>query len=110
VKFSKALLGTALAAACALAVASAQARPAQLVTNGPQRDLGDTSGWSAHQNVIESERYDRLVETNPAFRAARERKECGPVTDPQLHAQCVASFNTYEGANTYGGSSVTEPY
>jgi hypothetical protein len=53
------------------------------------------TNWSAHQNVINSQRYTRLVETDPAFRAERMRKECGPITDPQLHAQCIASFNKY---------------
>jgi hypothetical protein len=52
--------------------------------------------WSARRNVIESAHYDRLLETNPGFRQARMRKECGPVTDPQLHADCLASFNQDE--------------
>jgi hypothetical protein len=94
VKYRKTISGAALAAASALAIAAAQAAPAQLVTNGPQAN--PVGGWSARQNVIQSHRYDRLVERNRRFRAARERDECGPVTDPQLHAQCVASFNTYE--------------
>jgi hypothetical protein len=69
----------------------------QVVTNGPQTNPGDVSpNWSARQNVIESARYDRLLETNPGFRAARVRKECGPITDPQLHASCLASFNQDE--------------
>jgi hypothetical protein len=45
---------------------------------------------TARQNVVQSERYDRLLETNRAFRQARMRKECGPITDPQLHQQCLA--------------------
>jgi hypothetical protein len=94
VKYRKTILGAALAAASALAIAAAQAAPAQLVTNGPQAN--PAGAWSAHQNVIESHNYDRLVETNRSFRAARERDECGPVTDPQLHAQCIASFRRYE--------------
>jgi hypothetical protein len=78
------------------------------MTNGPQTNPGDVSpSWSARRNVAESERYDRLVETNRAFRQARERKECGPITDPQLHQQCVDSFAQYEpsGAATGYGSS-----
>jgi hypothetical protein len=67
------------------------------VTNGPQANPGDFSpSWSARQNVIESRNYDRLLETNPAFRQARIQKECGPISDPQLHAHCVASFNRDE--------------
>jgi hypothetical protein len=30
--------------------------------------------------------------TNPAFRAKRIAQECGPVTDPELHQSCLASF------------------
>ena len=51
--------------------------------------------WSAQRNVVESEQYDRLLKTNPAFRQARMRKECGPITDPQLHHQCLESFARY---------------
>src|ERR1700757_3068414 len=70
-----------------------------VVTNGPQTNPGDMSpSWSARQNVIESQRYDRLLETNRGFREARMRKECGPITDPQLHQSCVASFAQYEPA------------
>jgi hypothetical protein len=73
----------------------ARAQMTQLVTNGPQANVESQSpNWSARQNVIESQRYERLVETNRAFRDARMREECGPITDPQLHASCIASFNT----------------
>ena len=49
---------------------------------------------AASANVRESELYDNVVRTNPGFRAKRIEKECGPVTDPQLQAECVASFNS----------------
>jgi hypothetical protein len=101
--FSKTATGLALAAACVLGIAiaqPAQAQPAEVVTNGPQTNPRDVQGWSARQNVIQSQRYDRMVATNPAFRASRMKKECGPITDPQLHAQCIASFSQYEGAGT----------
>jgi hypothetical protein len=76
----------------------------EVVTNGPQADPGDMSpSWSARQNVAESQRYDRLVETNRGFREARMRKECGPITDPELRQQCLASFSQDE---PYAGSSV----
>jgi murein L,D-transpeptidase YcbB/YkuD len=72
-------------------------QPAQIVTNGPQTNPGDVSpNWSARRNVIESAHYDQLLETNTGFREARMRKECGPVTDPQLHADCLASFGQDE--------------
>ena len=71
--------------------------PRQVVTNGTQTSPGDVSpNWSARRNVIESAQYDRLLETNPGFRTARMRKECGPITDPQLHSSCLASFNQDE--------------
>jgi hypothetical protein len=63
---------------------------------------GVSSGWSAQRNVIQSERYDRLLETNRSFRHARMRKECGPITDRQLRADCLASFSQDE---PYVGSS-----
>ena len=87
------------------------APPTQVITNGPQTNAGDVSpSWSAQRNVTESERYDRLVETNPGFRQARVRKECGPITDPQLHQQCLDSFAQYEpsgSATGYGSSTAT---
>ena len=99
----------AFAAACLITVSALPAAHAQtaggtqVITNGPQTDPGDVSpSWSARQNVIDSERYDRLLQTSRGFREARMRKECGPITDPQLHADCLASFNQSE---PYTGSS-----
>src|SRR6202023_3749445 len=117
------LLKTATSFACATACLTAvatlpahaqMAAPAapgtEVVTNGPQTNPGDmTPSWSARQNVIQSQRYDRLLETNRGFRQARMRKECGPITDPQLHQQCLASFSQDEpvGAATGYGSSTS---
>jgi hypothetical protein len=68
----------------------------QVITNGPQTNPGDVSpSWSPQRNVAESEHYDRLLKENPAFRHARMYKECGPITDPQLHRQCLDSFARY---------------
>jgi len=36
--------------------------------------------------------YEAVVHANSSFRANRINKECGPINDPQLHANCVASF------------------
>lgn len=47
---------------------------------------------TAEQNVRASRQYEALLCTNPAFRAKRIAQECGPVSDPQLHQSCVASF------------------
>jgi hypothetical protein len=52
--------------------------------------------------VTQSQQYDRLLETNRGFRQARMRKECGPITDPQLRQNCFATFNQDE---PYAGSS-----
>jgi hypothetical protein len=68
----------------------------RLITNGPQANPGDVSpSWSPRRNVAESEQYNRLLKGNPAFRQARMRKECGPITDQQLHQQCLDSFARY---------------
>ena len=48
---------------------------------------------SAEQNVRASRQYESLVCSNPSFRAKRIAQECGPVSDPQLHQSCVASFD-----------------
>jgi len=48
------------------------------------------------QNVRKSQHYDYLVRTNPGFRAARMKKECGPIRDPGLRSSCLASFSAYE--------------
>ena len=75
---SKLLLRSMAAAAIlVLAVAGAMAQPA--------RDPG------AAANVRQSQAYEQALR-NPAFRAKRIQEECGPITDPQLHEQCVASF------------------
>ena len=97
---------TAVAALPAGAQMATTAPPGgtQTVTNGPQADPGDTSpSWSARQNVVQSQRYDKALETNRGFREARMKKECGPITDPQLHQQCLASFKQdepFSGAST----------
>jgi hypothetical protein len=48
---------------------------------------------TADQNVRASRQYESLVCANPAFRAKRIAQECGPVSDPELHQSCVASFD-----------------
>ena len=52
---------------------------------------------SAEQNVRASEQYERLLCTNPAFRAKRIAQECGPLTDRQMHDNCVASLQCGAG-------------
>ena len=76
----KTSISLAFAAACLTAVAT---MPAHAATG------------SARQNVTQSDHYTRMLQTNRGFRQARMRKECGPITDPQLHQQCLASFQEY---------------
>ena len=95
---------TALAAAGVLLALAGVTIPAQaqmivpparvdVYSNMPQVSPGDDpANWSARQNVVESNRYEHLTHTNPAFSAARIRKECGPITEPGLYQQCVATF------------------
>jgi hypothetical protein len=64
------------------------------VPQANQSGVGQSA--SARRNVIESKQYDRAVETNRGFRQARMRKECGPITDPELRQSCLASFNQEE--------------
>jgi hypothetical protein len=106
---NKTVKSLALAAGCVLALGAMPSAHAQsyaenqMLTNGPQASRGDFGDWSARRNVIESMQYDRLLETNLAFRQARERKECGPISDAQMHDQCMASFHQYEPV-MYGAS------
>ena len=109
---SKTVTSLAFAAGCVLALgampsAHAQYYPqpapqpyvdmgTQVATNGPQASRGDFRDWSAMRNNIESARYDRLLQTNMGFRQARMRRECGPINDPQLRSQCLASFQQFE--------------
>jgi len=66
----------------------------EFFSDTPKVEPGDNpANWSARQNVIESQRYERLVHTNPAFRASRIRKECGGYSDPQAFRKCASTFN-----------------
>jgi hypothetical protein len=74
-----------LATLAAIVAAAGAAVAQQMPTNNP----------AAMANVRESEAYSQLLRSNPAFRAKRMQIECGPITDPQLHASCVQSFQAY---------------
>jgi hypothetical protein len=116
----KTVSSLALAATCALALAmpaaQAQMMETQVTADVPQAGQGDFStARQAERNVQESARYDRLVETNLAFREARKRKECGPITDPQLRESCLASFAQYEPfvgsrSQTVAGNTISPDY
>ncbi len=104
----KSAMTLAFAAACVATIATTPAaeaaRQSVVVKHPPIANSGDVSAsWSARQNVVDSKHYERLLETNHAFRQTRMRKECGPITDPQLRESCLASFNQaepYVGAST----------
>jgi hypothetical protein len=92
---SSVLFAAALASAAIMPTtrAAMNANGAEVVTNGPQANPGDSSGtWSKQQNVHDSQRYEAVMHSNSGYRASRVKKECGPIDDPQLHASCVASF------------------
>jgi hypothetical protein len=118
----------ALAVACltaAAAVPMAQARPMRDNGNAWVYQHGH-SVWSPRLNIIHSERYSRRVATNPAYRHSRMRVECGPISDPVLHQNCLDSFaenvqawrdgsaEAYYrdalGAPAYGSSMPPQPY
>jgi hypothetical protein len=54
-----------------------------------------TNNPAAAANVRDSAQYSALLHSNPAFRRQREKIECGPITDSQLRASCIASFEAY---------------
>ena len=105
----KTALSLAFAAACLVTIATAPAEAARrtvVVKHSPIVNPDDSSAsWSARQNVTDSKRYERLLETNSAFRQARMRKECGPISDPELRQSCLASFNREEAQTGSSTSS-----
>lgn len=100
----KTAAGVAFATGCLIALgtmpAKAQMVEHQLITNGPQASQGDDGNWSARRNVVESRQYEKLLQSSPGFRMSRMKKECGPISDPQLHDQCMASFGGDEGVGS----------
>lgn len=96
----------ATAAVCLAAIVVSPAAHAQAqrhtvtVKHAPIANSGDVpESWSPQQNVIESKQYEQALRTNPAFRQARMKRECGPITDPQLRESCLASFEQYAGSS-----------
>ena len=92
-------VSTTIALIAAIPVAQAQIAPppdrveVYSYSDAPVASPGDNpANWSARQNVVDSQRYDQLTRTNPAFRAVRIRKECGSINEPDLYQQCVATF------------------
>ena len=82
--------------ALAIPAAQAQTMDTQILSTPPRVNADDRAGSLAARNNAESAQYDRLLESSPAFRNARVSRECGPITDPQLRQNCLASFAQYE--------------
>jgi len=78
-----------LAALVALTAVSVQAAPIPTNHHWKWRE-------TPAQNVRKSQQYDYLVAANGSFRASRMRKECGPIRDPELRNNCLASFSAYQ--------------
>lgn len=111
----KQIAGLAFAASCLTAIATMPAHAEMAGAHGSTPGDSSPQGYprlvnqadmaqspTARQNVIQSQRYDHALEANRGFRQARMRKECGPITDPELRQSCVASFTQDE---PYAGSS-----
>ena len=52
---------------------------------------------SAQENVRQSQQYEALLCSNPAFRAKRIQQECGPLQGSQFYDSCMASFQCNRG-------------
>ena len=79
-------LSAAIFTALLVMAAGLAAAQAPMPTNNPE----------AMANVRASKEYSAVLRSNPAFRQKRMQMECGPITDPQLHASCMASFQAYK--------------
>jgi hypothetical protein len=88
---TKTVTSLAFAAACLTTIATLPGASAQAATSH-RSSAYVASTWAPQQNLKEAELYDRLIATDPAFRRMRMRIECGPITDPVLHQQCIESF------------------
>jgi hypothetical protein len=90
--FRVGLAAVIMAAAAAAAVAQAPATTPPFPASAPM----PTNNPEALANVREAKQYNAVMRGNSAFRRKREQIECGPITDPQLHASCLASFQAYK--------------
>lgn len=102
---SRRTTGLLFAAACLTAIATMpagaqtvgapgaaqeHAAPPPQVGQPGEGNLGSSA--AARQNVARSHKYHKALATNRGFRQARMRKECGPISDPELRQSCLASF------------------
>jgi hypothetical protein len=89
---SAALLAALFITAGGLAAAQAPPTSPPFPASAPM----PTNNPEAMANVRESKQYNAVMRSNAGFRQKRMQQECGPITDPQLHASCMASFNVYK--------------
>ena len=85
------------AAAIVMAAGLAAAQPPPVTTPPfPASAPMPTNDPQAKANVRASKDYNAVMRSNPGFRQKRMQLECGPITDPQLHESCMASFQAYK--------------
>jgi hypothetical protein len=90
--FRVVLAAMLLAATAGVAAAQAPSTSPPFPSSAPM----PTNNPEALANVREAKQYNAVMRSNPAFRQRRMQQECGPITDPQLHASCIASFQAYK--------------
>ena len=73
--------------------AAALAFACVLLATGGASAQSTNPNETPQQNVKESQQYEQLTCTNPAFRKTRIDKECGPLQGSQFYDSCVASFS-----------------
>jgi hypothetical protein len=67
-------------------------------TQPDQPDKPDSGKLAPHEkatpaeDVRQSRSYEYRLSTDATFRRYRLRRECGPITDRELHRDCVSSF------------------
>ena len=90
--FRAALAALIVAAVAGAALAQAPATTPPFPASAPM----PTNDPQAKANVRASKDYNAVMRSNSGFRQKRMQLECGPITDPQLHESCMASFQAYK--------------
>jgi hypothetical protein len=89
---SAVLLTATIVVAAGLAAAQAPVTTPPFPASAPM----PTNDPQAKANVRAAKDYNAVMRSNSGFRQKRMQLECGPITDPQLHASCMASFQAYK--------------
>jgi hypothetical protein len=80
----------------------AMAFAATLIAAGAAGPACAQGNETPQQNVRQSDQYEQLLCTNPAFRARRIAQECGSLQGSQFYDSCVASFDCKAGRRASG--------